>query len=179
MKSGFFLSLTLQFLLAVGILATTVTKTIPTAPGIGATTAQFYSGDSPFFDGSKLDFVNGSSFDWWYFDAVSTDGTYELTVTFYNADATTLGFPTGFGTVNFVTFTAVWPNGTEYQQFGFAGPAVVSEGPFGIEGNWTGLGFTFSGTADLSYYRIDIDSPSLGITGSFIFDSVCVLTVPC
>jgi hypothetical protein len=173
MKSRFSLSLVLQLLFAVGTFA--VTKIIPTTPGIGATTAQFYSGDSPYFDGPKLDFVNGTSFDWWYFDAVSSDGTYQLTVTFYTTVATTLGFATGFGTTNFVTFTAAYPNGTEYQQFGFAGPVTVSDGLFGIEGNWTGTGFSFTGTADLSYYRIDIDSPSLGIDGSFTFNSVCVL----
>jgi hypothetical protein len=175
MKSNFTFSLILQSLLAVGAFA--VTKIIPTDPGTGPTTAQFYSGDSPFFDGPKIDFVNGTSFDWWYFDAVSSDGTYQLTVTFYTTVATTLGFATGFGTTNFVTFTAMYPNGTEYQQFGFAGPVVISDGLFGIEGNWTGTGFTFQGTADLSYYRIDIDSPALGIEGSLTFNSVCVLRV--
>jgi len=173
MKSSSSLSIVLQSLFALGAFA--VTKTIPTTPGVGATTAQFYSGDSPFFDGPELDFVNGTSFDWWYFDAVSTDGTYQLTVTFYTTVATTLGFATPFPTTNFVTFTAMYPNGTEYQQFGFAGPAIVSDGFFGIEGNWTGTGFTFTGTADLSYYRIDIDSPALGIDGSMTFNSVCVL----
>jgi hypothetical protein len=172
MKSSFSLSIFLQFLLAVGSFA--VTKVIPTTPGLGATTAQFYSGDSPFFDGPKLDFVNGTSFDWWYFDAVSSDGSYQLTITFYTTVATTLGFATGFGTTNFVSFTALYPNGTEYQQFDFAGPAIVSDGPFGIEGNWTGTGFTFTGSADLSYYHIDIDSPALGIDGSVTFQSVCV-----
>jgi hypothetical protein len=174
MKSFFSSSLILQSLLFVGAFA--VTKIIPTDPGIGPTTAQFYSGDSLFFDGPKLDFVNGTSFDWWYFDAVSSDGSYQLTVTFYTTVATTLGFATGFGTTNFVTFTAMYPNGTEYQQFGFAGPVVISDGLFGIEGNWTGTGFTFSGTADLSYYRIDIDSPALGIKGCMVFDSVCALS---
>jgi hypothetical protein len=175
MKSFFCFSMVLQSLLFVGAFA--VTKLIPTDPGIGATSAEFYSGDSPFFDGPKLDFVNGTSFDWWYFDAVSSDGSYQLTVTFYTTVATTLGFATGFGTTNFVTFTAMYPNGTEYQQFGFAGPVVISDGLFGIKGNWTGTGFTFSGTADLSHYKIDIDSPALGIEGSMVFDSVCALSV--
>jgi hypothetical protein len=173
MKSFFSFPLILQLLFFVGSFA--VTKIIPTDPGIGATTAQFYSGDSPFFDGPKLDFVNGTSFGWWYFDAVSSDGSYQLTITFYTTVATTLGFATGFGTTNFVTFTAMYPNGTEYQQFGFAGPVVISDGLFGIEGNWTGTGFTFSGTADLSYYRIDIDSPALGIEGCMEFNSVRAL----
>jgi hypothetical protein len=171
MQSSFSLLFVLQLLLAVGTFA--VTKIIPTDPGTGPTTAEFYSGDSPFFDGPKIDFVNGTSFDWWYFDAVSSDGTYQLTVTFYTTVATTLGFATGFGTTNFVSFTAMYPNGTEYQQFGFAGPAIISNGFFGIQGNWTGTGFTFQGTADLSYYKIIIDSPALGIQGSMTFNSVC------
>ena len=173
MKSSFSFPLVLQSFFALGVFA--VTKIIPTTPGVGATTAQFYSGDSPFFDGPKLDFVNGTSFDWWYFDAVSFDGTYQLTVTFYTTVATTLGFATGFGTTNFVTFTAMYPNGTEFQQFGFAGPVTVSDGFFGIAGNWSGTGFSFTGTADLSYYRIDIDSPALGIDGSMTFNSVRVM----
>jgi hypothetical protein len=172
MRSNISLSVLVQLLLAVRVFATAVTKVIPTTPGVGATTAQFYSGDSPFFDAPKLDFVNGTSFDWWYFDAVSFDGTYQITITFYTTVATTLGFATGFGTTNFVSFTVSYPNGTEYQQFGFAGPAIVSDGPVGIEGNWTGTGFTFVGSADLSYYQINIDSPALGIEGSMTFHSV-------
>jgi hypothetical protein len=123
------------------------------------------------FDAPKVDFINGTSFDWWYFDAVSSDGSYQLTITFYNTVATTLGFATGFGTTSFVSFTALNPNGTEYQQFGFAGPAIVSDGIFGIDGNWTGTGFTFSGSADSSQYRIDINSPALSIDGSLTFES--------
>jgi hypothetical protein len=161
MRSNISLSVLVQLLLAVRVFATAVTKVIPTTPGVGATTAQFYSGDSPFFDAPKLDFVNGTSFDWWYFDAVSFDGTYQITITFYTTVATTL-----------VSFTVSYPNGTEYQQFGFAGPAIVSDGPVGIEGNWTGTGFTFVGSADLSYYQINIDSPALGIEGSMTFHSV-------
>ena len=168
------LFLVLPFLFAARSFVTT-TKVIPSTPGLGATTAEFYSGESNFFDGPKLDFVNGTSFDWWYFDAVSSDGSTQLTITFFNTVATTLGFGAGFGTTNFVSFTAYFPNGTEYQQFGLAGPAIVTEGLFGIEGNWTGTGFTFVGTADLSYYRIDIDSPALGIQGYMAFDSVRLL----
>jgi hypothetical protein len=174
MRSYIFLSVVLRLLLVVEALAT-VTKVIPPTPGLGATTAEFYSGDSPFFDGPKLDFVNGTSFDWWYFDTVSSDGTYQLTITFFNTVATTLGFGTPFPSTNFVSFTAYFPNGAEYQQFDFAGPAIVTDGPFGIEGNWTGTGFAFVGSADLSYYEINIDSPALGIQGSVVFDSVCLL----
>jgi hypothetical protein len=175
MKSRFFFPLILQSLFAVGTFA--VTKIIPTDPGTGPTTAEFYSGGTLFFDGPKIDIVNDTSFDWWYFDAVSNDGTYQLTVNFFTTLATTLGFATSFGTTNFVLFTAMYPNGTEYQQFGFAGPVTISDGLFGIKGNWSGTGFTFQGTADLSYYKIVIDSPALGIEGSMIFNSVCLLDI--
>jgi hypothetical protein len=171
MKSKFSFSLILQSFFAVGTFA--VTKIIPTDPGTGPTTAEFYSGGNLFFDGPKIDIVNDTSFDWWYFDAVSSDGTYQLTVNFFTTLATTLGFATSFGTTNFVLFTAMYPNGTEYQQFGFAGPVTISDGLFGIKGYWSGTGFTFQGTADLSYYKILIDSPALGIKGSMTFNSVC------
>jgi hypothetical protein len=174
MRPTISLFVVLQLFLTVGALAT-VTKVIPPTPGLGATTAEFYSGEPPFSDRPKLDFVNGTSFDWWYFDAVSSDGTYQLTITFFNTVATTLGFGAPFPSTNFVSFTAYFPNGTEYQQFDFAGPAIVTDGLFGIEGNWTGTGFTFVGSADLSYYEINIDSPALGIQGSVVFDSVCLL----
>ena len=174
MRSNISLFVVLQLFLTAGAFVT-ATKVIPPTPGVGATTAEFYSGESPFFDGPKLDFVNGTSFDWWYFDTVSSDGTYQLTITFFNTVATTLGFGSLFPSTNFVSFTAYFPNGTEYQQFDFAGPAIVTDGPFGIEGNWTGTGFTFVGSADLSCYEINIDSPALGIQGSVVFDSVCLL----
>ncbi|KAH8765150.1 hypothetical protein BGZ57DRAFT_990240 [Hyaloscypha finlandica] len=168
MKSSFSFTLILQALFAVGTFA--VTKIIPTDPGTGPTTAEFYFGGTPFFDGPKIDIANETSFDWWYFDAVSSDGTYQLTVNFFTTLATTLGFATSFGTTNFAIFTAMYLNGTEYQQFGFAGPVTISGGLFGIKANWSGIGFTFQGTADLSYYKIIIDSPALGINGSVTFN---------
>lgn len=150
----------------------TITKTIPSTPGLGPTTAEFYSGSSPFFDGPKLDFINGSSFDWWYFDAVSSDGKTQLTITFFTTVATTLGFGADFGTTNFVSFLAAFPNGTQYQQFDFAGPVVIQEGRFGIRANWTGTGFSFEGSRDLGFYRVVVDSDRLRIHGDMTFDSV-------
>ncbi|EGD95713.1 hypothetical protein TESG_03182 [Trichophyton tonsurans CBS 112818] len=53
--------------------------------------AQFLSGEGDF-DSPKLNFVNETVYDWWYFDAVSDDGDSSITVCFFTSSSTAFPF---------------------------------------------------------------------------------------
>src|SRR3954452_10827676 len=68
----------------------TETLVVPNIIQTGTSNAQFVSGISGL-DGPKVRPNNATTFDWWYFDAVSKDGLSSIVVVFYLS--TDLGFP--------------------------------------------------------------------------------------
>lgn len=149
-----------------------ITKTVPAAVQPGPAQPVFQSSLLKPFDGPKLSQINGTVFDWWYFDAVSADGSAQVTVTFFNTEATTLGFGSSLGTVNYIIFTAYFPNGTTYEQFVPGNDAEITTFGDGASGSWNGTGASFTGTPDLSSYKINVDVPTIGIKGSLTLTSV-------
>jgi hypothetical protein len=62
----------------------------PNSVNTGNSVAQFTSGVTGF-DGPKVSSLNGTSYDWWYFDAVSSTSNASIVLVFYIA--TDAGFP--------------------------------------------------------------------------------------
>ncbi|OAP64514.1 hypothetical protein AYL99_00486 [Fonsecaea erecta] len=122
-------------------------------------------------DGPKVFPIDLTSYDWWYFDTVSDDGTQALTIIFFTASV--LGFPNteAIEDILNVAIQATFPNGTQVGSTAFATSVTVETIGNGAVGNWSGSGCSFTGTPDLSQYAITIDNPSLGISGTVDFIS--------
>ncbi|KAH8805358.1 hypothetical protein F5884DRAFT_679389 [Xylogone sp. PMI_703] len=159
---------------------TSPTSTVyPLLPPLGPSTGVFTVDQTLPFDGPKLDHVNATTSDWWYFDAVSDDGSTQITIVFFSAEATTLGFPTTLGTSNFVVFTALFDNGTIYQNFIPGGDATIITIGDGSSGNFSLTGGTWAGAPDLSSYEVEVDNALVGISGSMKLKSIAPAHVPC
>ncbi|OCK73253.1 hypothetical protein K432DRAFT_410850 [Lepidopterella palustris CBS 459.81] len=139
-----------------------------------------FTGGSTPFDGPKLNFFNGSASDWWYFDAVSMDGSTHVTITFLIANLTSAeNFVGEFTSINSVIFTAGFANGTTYQAFLPAGDAIVTTAGDGASGYWNGTGATFSASHDMSRFEIYVDLPVFNVTGTIILNSFTPPHSPC
>ncbi|KAF9518997.1 hypothetical protein BS47DRAFT_1379551 [Hydnum rufescens UP504] len=121
--------------------STHATYTIPSTAQLGASSMQTRSSQGPL-DGPKLDFVNGTSFDFWYFDVTSYDNKASIVLAFYAASNYALGIspnpPSRNETINMVTIYGSFPNGTLFATQIEAGEAKVRTERDGSSGNWTG-----------------------------------------
>lgn len=151
------------------------TLVVPNKIAVGPSIAQFVSGSSAL-DGPKLtNEVNATSFDWWYFDAVSSDSKAAVVIVFYLS--TSLGFPfVPSGSVLSVDIFATFPNGSlVFDPLAdplIGGSATITTNGDGASGTWGGTGFSFEGAPDLSSYTVTVDNPVLGIKGTLQLNSV-------
>lgn len=150
----------------------TVATVIPQSLQLGSSNAQFVS-TAVGLDGPKVHPINSSAYDWWYFDAVGGDGKSSVVLNFFTATAPAFPF-IDFTTV--VTSVALWasfPNGTLFRASLPAEQAVVFTRGDGSSGSFDGTGFSWVGAPDLSKYVVEVNSPTAGIKGSLVFESVC------
>lgn len=155
--------------------ARSATTTVPNVIQTGTSIAQFVSGTSGL-DSPKVHPNNATTFDWWYFDAVSEDSLSSVVIVFYLS--TDLGFPFLLpGSAISVDIFVSFDDGT-YLFFPLnnlpltAGEATVVTDGNGSSGVWESTGFQWTGLSNLSQYVVTIDSPSLGISGSLTLNSV-------
>lgn len=117
--------------------------------------------------------INGTTFDWWYFDAVSDDGQKALTVIFFTSSF--VGF--SFDLLNPIDPLNVYifANFGDGPGVSFPVPAsqvtITTQGD-GASGQWTGSGINFKGASDLSTYSVTFDNALLGLKGTFNLKSV-------
>lgn len=146
---------------------------VPPTFSLDQSTAEYISCDKGF-DGPKISSVNETVYDWWYFDAVSKDGTESVVVIFFTASE--LGFPFEVSSVvmaTTVTVFATYADGTSSLNFLLApGGAKITTKGNGASGEWIGAGSTFSGASDLSRYTVSVDNPTGGVKGTLSLDSV-------
>ncbi|KIY73949.1 hypothetical protein CYLTODRAFT_485083 [Cylindrobasidium torrendii FP15055 ss-10] len=165
------------FLLVGAALAASSSVNIPGTVSSGDSTALWTSlADS--FDGPKISAVTSSSFDWWYFDAVSDDGQSSVVVTFFTS--TSSAFPFLVAIPN-VTPVYVWTmEGTDSNVWLLQADSasVVTVGD-GASGAWTGSGASFEGNADMSTYSITLDAADNGISGTISLSATAPAHYPC
>ncbi|CZR53415.1 uncharacterized protein PAC_03293 [Phialocephala subalpina] len=151
---------------------------IPSTPFLGPITADFTSSHLGL-DGPKLSAVNSTSFDWWYFDVVSTDRKSSLVVVFYTALPSAFPFLPASTDVTTVGIYIGFPNGTTTSTYLGASEAIVSTDAQGSTGNFVGTGAGWAGAEDDSVYEVLINSPSNGIFGSFNLVATAPAHYPC
>ena len=154
------------------------TVTFPNTITTGESTAQYISGASGL-DGPKVTpSINATTYDWWYFDALSSDASMGIVVVFYLS--TDLGFPfVPPGSALSVDIFATFEDGSLVflplsDIPGDAGSATITTNGDGASGVWEGTGFQFQGAPDLSSYTVTIDNPTLGISGTLDLKSVSI-----
>lgn len=165
---------TLFVLLGFFIGFTTAAASTANIPGLASPSAsvvQFLSAVDGL-DGPKIEPVNSSVFDWWYFDAVSDEDQSSIVVTFFTSsnDGFLFLYPSPI-----VTPVYIWtssPTGEVNSWVFDAQDAVVRTLDNGASGSWTGSGVSWEGSADMSTYTITIDAAEEGISGTFTLQSV-------
>ncbi|KAK9480216.1 hypothetical protein V1514DRAFT_189721 [Lipomyces japonicus] len=157
---------------AVAALDATSTYIVPTAPVDADVSIATNAVVSTAFDGPKVSAVNGSTFDWWYFDVVSAKASISLV--FQTGTTASVGYPSVLELTNYIQVAGIWPNGTQFSvPFVPSGPAVVTTVGDGSSANFTGTGFSWTSTPNLSKYFITIDAlETYGIKGTISFRSL-------
>lgn len=155
--------------------ATTVTI-IPNTPIEQLATSQFIS-DSSAFDGPKIQENNVTTFDWWYFDAVSnTDNQSVVVVLFVATNQSFIGLDSATSILSAIVCGG-FNDGTNVaiqvdDLPGALGSAtIITEGD-GASGNWLSSGFSFSGASDMSNYEVTIENDTIDVHGTLSLDLV-------
>ncbi|KAF8123815.1 hypothetical protein K438DRAFT_1650522 [Mycena galopus ATCC 62051] len=134
---------------------------IPSTIQNGTSTAVFTSAASGF-DAPKVQPINGSVFDWWYFDVVSTDPSVQSSVVVIFFTSSQHAFPllSESDTVLPVEIWASFPNGTLWEAKTNGTSAAVVVNGDDSSGKWTGTGFSWE-AASSTRYTITIDAPAV------------------
>lgn len=168
LKSCFVLS----GLLAASVLGETFSPsavTIAPAATSGLSAMVTNSAQGPF-DGSKITHPNSTSFDWWYFEVVSSDHQQAFLVLF--GVRTGNSYLDGVDNNNSVGIGGRFPNGTTFFRTIPAGDAVIQTQGQGSSGLFENTGCRWNGTADMRSYTVHLNTTE-GIEGTMTFESVC------
>jgi hypothetical protein len=153
----------------------------PNTVNAGNSVVQFVSGLGGL-DGPKVKPNNGTSYDWWYFDAVSTVSNCSIVIVFYVA--TNAGFPFLLpGSAISANVFATFEDGTSVflpvnNQPSNDGSAIIVTDGNGSAGYWESIGAQWVGSPTMSNYVITIDSPTIGVKGTLTLSSVCSSPLP-
>ncbi|KAJ5143385.1 uncharacterized protein N7515_002172 [Penicillium bovifimosum] len=136
-------------------------------------------------DAPQIDTINGSVFDWWYFDAVSeTNPDDSFVITFFASSWE--AFPFLNESEPSVLTAWVWAsfaNGTVFADFVPATVATVRGADVAgtnSSGEWASTGVSWEAKSeDLSRYEITIASEKMGVEGRFTLSSHVPHHLPC
>ncbi|KAK9486764.1 hypothetical protein V1527DRAFT_518499 [Lipomyces starkeyi] len=147
---------------------TSIAKSVSPVPANGPSIMITTSSQGPF-DGPKLDKVNDTSFEWWYFDICSEKSSIQIlfvTSTLYAA-----GHPgTGINLVTYVLLDGTFPNGTAFNYFIPSSNGSIETVGDGSSGYFESVG-SWHGSQDMSSYTITIDSETIDAKGALYFRS--------
>ncbi|KAF4947055.1 hypothetical protein FGADI_10685 [Fusarium gaditjirri] len=105
-------------------------------------------------DGPRVFPINSTTYDWWYFDAVSDDGVHALTVIFFTSSFVGFSFDL-LSAIDPLNVYVFYNNGGDGVSFPIASTSVtIKLDGDGASGDWTGSGASFQGAADLSTYKV-------------------------
>ena len=153
-------------------------KEIPATAATGNSTANYVSTQYNL-DGPQVSPITNSSWDWWYFDVLSTDLKTSLVIVFYTALPSAFPFLRPSTNVTIVGVYATFANGTQFTVYLDANEAVVVTTEDGSSGVFGGAGAAWLGRPDMSSYQVIIDSPEKGVVGTFNLKSVAPAHYPC
>lgn len=135
--------------------------------------------DSWALDGPKVSPINGTTYDWWYFDAVSPDQKSSIVLIFLTTTAEAFFVPHVGDDVDFVFVLAKFPNGTVFTTTLDATQVVITTVGGGSNGVYHGANASWTGTPDHSVYVVAINAPKNGLIGTFTLNAVAPPHYPC
>jgi hypothetical protein len=160
-------------------------KRVPPSPATGPMTVQV-SSNSFAFSSPKLSAVNSTSFEWYWFDVVSSDLSASLVVIFFTASP--LAFPL-FGPIPSdvsLAVTAKLPNGSVFfSEVPASEGYVASGGVFGqgAVGDWVDASAKFASTRDGDAWIVNVDTTTLdpvsGIKANIVLKGRAPPHYPC
>ncbi|KAJ7076688.1 hypothetical protein B0H15DRAFT_941228 [Mycena belliarum] len=152
---------------------------IPSAPQNGSSKAQFTS-TATGLGAPKVHPINASSFDWWYFDVVSSDADVfsSVVVTFFTSSQPAFPLLSPSDSIVVARIWVSFANGTLWEATSDGDSATVIADGDASTGTWHGTGFSWAGSP-ASGYLITIDAPDAGVTGTISFRSVAPGHYPC
>ena len=127
-------------------------------------------------DGPRVDHVNSTVFDWWYFDMVSSNvaegDLSSVVAVFY--DGTSGGFQQMPDSPNKIPMSLVgtFPNGTTWRTYSFTSEAVVVADGTHSQGSWGDIGH-WAGDTESGTWAASFDLEEHGVRGTFRLKSVC------
>jgi hypothetical protein len=143
-------------------------------PSTGPSVVQFDSASSGF-DGPKVQNLNDTTFDLWYFDVVSYDLDATAVIVFFTAEPDAL-FPgaVDLGTADYAEIFVTTSDGVDFvTAVGADSLTVVTSGD-GSSGTLDGDGAAWTGSPDMSQYTVTVNAPLQGIVGTLSLQAVCV-----
>ncbi|KAF7791461.1 hypothetical protein EIP86_002477 [Pleurotus ostreatoroseus] len=151
-------------------------------PGNTSTTysnAQFTS-QATLFDGPKVQPINDTTADWWYFDVVSSDLNYTLVITFFAATHDSLWPATAeLDSAVYMLFVLTLPDGTILAANEVGQDLAVVTIDNGSSGVLGGTSNYWVASPDMSEYNVFVDVPELAVTGNISFRSTSPAHYPC
>ncbi|KZT50380.1 hypothetical protein CALCODRAFT_444714 [Calocera cornea HHB12733] len=147
-----------------------IVTTYPASAVQGDSTVQYTVGASGF-DGPKIDFFNATSAQWWYFDAVSSDLTQSIVITFLGNAPGATGTPVGTVPFNFIEINLQLPDGSLAALSAAAQTITMTTVADGSSAVFNGAGYSWSGAPDLSNILIKINDTLNGLSGSIQLNS--------
>ncbi|KAF5385702.1 hypothetical protein D9757_003548 [Collybiopsis confluens] len=167
-NSGAILSLFLHYLLAVSASTTQYPSTVVDGDSI----VQYIATSA--IDAPKVSTINATSYDYWYFDAVSLDHEYSVVAVFYAAPKTSFPFLPKNQQILAAQISVQTPGAvTINTTYATAATLTVDDINNDIEGTWEGIGAAFTGTRNMTLYNVTFESEEqLGVSGFASFKSI-------
>jgi hypothetical protein len=113
--------------------------------------------------------VNGSAYDLWYFDVVSSDSAASVVVIFYNTAPGMFPFVGSPDSTLIVSLAVTYPNGSltpiaVTSRLAHSATIVAQEN--GSSGEWHGTGFSWEYNTVTGEYNVIIDAPEIDVKGT-------------
>jgi hypothetical protein len=156
----------------------TVDKVNSTILNLSSEVEWTYAGTS--LDGPKVLDVNGTTFDWWYFDAraANPDDLSSVVVTLFLASAGGFEALSNETSVLTAMLTGTFANGSAFAYYGYPSEAVVFTKGDSTDGRWGGFG-SWTSSEDLQKWTVDYTDPDQGILGYMSFARTAPAHFPC
>ncbi|KAJ3542311.1 hypothetical protein NM208_g176 [Fusarium decemcellulare] len=146
----------------------------PAAIAEGDVEVEFISTESPL-DAPKITAVNDTTFDWWYFDALSANnqGLFLL----FNLGGPNALLGGNNDAAAFASIHGIFENGTAWHETGTASTAtVITSAEGSSSGIWEGTGASWTSTSD-SKYIVTLNGRI--VKGVITLDSIASPHYPC
>ncbi|KAK7061236.1 Hydroxyneurosporene synthase [Favolaschia claudopus] len=126
-----------------------------------------YIAKDTHFNAPHMHPVNSSSYDLWYWDAVSTDpsSNASVVIAFFDVAPGTFPIPPLEGTNLIATIATTFANGSlTFVSLPATSATVIAQGQ-GVNGDWHGTGLHFTYDPASGAYDVHVDAPEHGVKG--------------